>query len=41
MDVWLPTDYVSEGHAHLMNFAVDGLETGLNDSQLTYPGRKP
>ena len=28
--------YVSEGHAHLMNFAVNGLETGINESQLTF-----
>ena len=28
--------YVSTGHAHLMNFTVNGLEVGTKDSQLTY-----
>ena len=28
--------YVSEGHAHLMDFAVNGLEVGTRNSQLTY-----
>jgi hypothetical protein len=28
--------YVSTGHAHLMNFAVNGLEVGTKDSQLAY-----
>jgi len=28
--------YVSEGHAHFLNFTVNGLETGQQNSQLTY-----
>ncbi|MBO0931622.1 CehA/McbA family metallohydrolase [Fibrella sp. HMF5036] len=32
--------YVSEGHAHLMNFAVNGQEVGINNSQLTFTGRQ-
>ena len=32
--------YVSEGHAHLMNFAVNGLEVGTKNSQLAFAGKQ-
>ncbi|GAB2575259.1 CehA/McbA family metallohydrolase [Spirosoma areae] len=33
--------YVSEGHAHLMHFAVNGLVVGTKDSQLSYVQKQP
>ena len=33
--------YVSEGHAHLMDFTVNGLAVGTNDSQLSYKQQQP